>query len=96
MDTHPSPSSMETFTHPCTSSFTTSSSPSGTRPKMLLSVEASLRTRRVSVLTVASLVPTSFASCCASSPTTTYSFFTYPSLIEPEEILYQPSTSSKT
>ena len=42
----------------------------------LASKLASLRTRSVSVVTVASLVPTSLASSWASSPVTTYSFFT--------------------
>ena len=66
------------------------------RPKIALSVPASSRTRSVCVITVAILVPTSLASASASVPTTTYSFLTNPSSIEPEEILYHPSTSSKT
>ena len=64
----------------------------GTRPKTVASKDGSSRTFKVVVVTVAILVPTSFASATASSPVTQYSAFTNP-VTEPEVISYQPSCS---
>ena len=92
-DTNPSPSSIDTFTHPGISVSTSSSSSMGTIPMTSESLVGSLLTYNVVVFTLASLVPTFFASSLASSPVTQYSAFTYPVQL-PDSILYQSPASS--
>ena len=80
------------MTHPLSfieSSTTTKSSPSPSIVKIPASVEGSILTYKVVVVTVAYLVLTFFAS--SSSPVTTYSHLTYPVTL-PDVILYQPSS----